>query len=140
MEVTLKRFVTITSDSSDLKPQSTKWKILKLFSRYSFLGRLLCTLYLIYGVIIIFSWQMQYLLFITTTNYSSKPIGILYIIVYTIYGVIISNAMLLPLWDFLKLSFVLKANCFNNMVYLVCRYKKEFQGSSLPGYANSALQ
>ena len=121
MEVTLKRFVTITSDSSDLKPQSTKWKILKLFSRYSFLGRLLCTLYLIYGVIIIFSWQMQYLLFITTTNYSSKPIGILYIIVYTIYGVIISNAMLLPLWDFLKLSFVLKANCFNNMVYLVCR-------------------
>ena len=86
------------------QPQPTICAPCRWCSYFSFLGRLLCTLYFVYGVTIIFGWQMQYLIFITTTNYSSKPIGILYIIVYTIYGVIISNVMLLPLWDFLKLS------------------------------------
>ena len=102
-------------DEVETKPKS----LLKWFSQFSFAGRALLTMYSVYGVVILFGWDMQYLVFISTTNYASKIVGSLYILLYTFYGVVVSNVIIIPLWDFFKFPFLRKSNCFNSITYLI---------------------
>ena len=53
-------------------------KSLKWLSQFSYVGRILLTMYSVYGIMILFGWDMQYIVFVSTTNYSSKIVGSIY--------------------------------------------------------------
>ena len=61
-------------------PETSPSKVLKWLSQFSYFGRILLTMYSVYGIMILFGWDMQYIVFISTTNYSSKIVGSIYII------------------------------------------------------------
>ena len=81
---------------------------------------------------ILFGWDMQYIVFVSTTNYSSKIVGSIYILLYTLYGITVSNVILIPLWDFFKFPYLKKSNCFNSITYLLSKifsYKMKYEKS-----------
>ena len=102
-------------------PETSPSKVLKWLSQFSYVGRILLTMYSVYGIMILFGWDMQYIVFISTTNYSSKIVGSIYIILYTLYGITVSNVILIPLWDFFKFPYLKKSNCFNSITYLLSK-------------------
>ena len=107
-------------------------KILKWLSQFSYVGRILLTMYSVYGIMILFGWDMQYIVFVSTTNYSSKIVGSIYILLYTLYGITVSNVILIPLWDFFKFPYLKKSNCFNSITYLLSKifsYKMKYEKS-----------
>ena len=107
-------------------------KILKWLSQFSYVGRILLTMYSVYGIMILFGWDMQYIVFVSTTNYSSKIVGSIYILLYTLYGITVLNVILIPLWDFFKFPYLKKSNCFNSITYLLSKifsYKMKYEKS-----------
>ena len=112
---------TKTNNEGNPKKKCSYMVVLKWISQFNFYGRLLLTLFSVYGFMIVFGWGIQYLLLISTTNYKTKVYGAFYLIIYTFYGLAVSNILVIPLWEFFKFPFLRKTNCFESIFYLILR-------------------
>lgn len=112
---------TNTNTEEKPKKKCNCMSVIRWISQFSFFGRLLLTLFSVYGFMIVFGWGIQYLLLISTTNYKEKVYGAFYLIIYTFYGLAVSNILVIPLWEFFKFPFLRKMNCFESIFYLIFR-------------------